>query len=243
MKLRLLIAAALVASCGPPARPPADAGPGTRDAAADAPADSKPDSASPSPDTAPPTLLPASVAAIAGELHGAFLELECQSEEIEFQFCVPKDMGKRTLTLKFGGEPGKSYAVELAVWGVMETIKYKDGTLAGEHFYTGGSPETPMTAEYGLEIGGQTYFLNYQDIGAGEHYTYGIQYQSPAITIPGRSTITLFVRDPDNFVNTNHMQSEVADPPPKLREQLRRIMAETVQGQFVYVEVKSAVAK
>jgi hypothetical protein len=209
----------------------------------DATADLTADRRAVPPDLAPPTLLPPEMAAIAGELHGAFLELECEGEEIEFQFCVPKDMGRRMLTLKFGGQPGKSYAVRLAVWAVMETIKYKDGMLFGEHFYAGGTPQTPMTAEYGLEIAGQTYFLNYQDVGAGEHYTYGIQYTSPPITIPGGAAITLFVRDPDDFVNTNHMQSEVTDPPPRLREQLMRILSQTVQGQFVYVEVQSAVAQ
>jgi hypothetical protein len=201
------------------------------------------DAGEPEPELAPPTLLPPETLAIAGELHGAFLELECASEEIEFQFCVPKDGGRRSLTLKFGGGFGKAYSVVLAVWGVMETIKYKDGMLSGAHFYQGGVPETPMTAEYGLEIGAQTYYLNYRDVGAGEHYTYGIQYESPAISIVGGSTITLFVRDPDNYVNTNHMQSEVTEAPPRLREQLRRIMTEKVQGQFVYVEVKSAVAR
>jgi len=225
MRAVLLTVALFGAACSSASRP-------TPDAAADA--------GEPGPDLAPPTLLPAETAAIAGELHGAFLELECQSEEIEFQFCVPMDGGRRSVTLKFGGTAGKTYAVVLAVWGVMETVKYRDGVLAGDHFYTGGVSGTPMTAEYGLEIAGQTYYLNYQDVGAGEHYTYGIQYLSPAIPIPGRAAVTLFVRDPDNYVNTNHMQSMVTDPPPRLREQLRRIMTERVQAQFVYVEVKSA---
>jgi hypothetical protein len=199
-----------------------------------------PDTAAPAPDLAAPTLLDPQTAAIAGQLHGAFLELACMGEEIEFQFCVPRDMGKREVALKFGGELGKSYQVVLAVWGVMETIKYKGGTLAGEAFYIGGEPDTPMTAEYGLQIGSQTYFLNYREVGAGEHYTYGIQYQTPPISIPGGATVTLFVRDPDDLVNTNHMQSMVTDPPPRLREQLRRIDMEMPQSQFVYVEVVSA---
>jgi len=97
-----------------------------------------------------------------------------------------------------------------------------------------------MTAEYGLEIGAQTCFLNYQDVGAGEHYTYGITYYTPPIDIPGGATVTLFVRDPDNFVNTNHMQSMVTGPPPRLREQIRRIDMEMPQSQFVYIEVVSA---
>jgi hypothetical protein len=256
MRLVVLLAGLLAGACvaSPPPRPPVDAavhsqhpdaGPGrdlepARDAAPAPDAAPTPDT---TPDLAAPTQLPPETVAIAGELHGAFLELECASEEFEFQFCIPKDMGKRSLTLKFGGDPGKRYAVALAVWGVMETIKYKDGTLHPPGFYVGGVAETPATAEYGLEIAGQTYYLNYMEIGAGEHYTYGIQYETPPIAIPGGATINLFVRDPDNYVNTNHMQSEVTDPPPRLREQLRRILAQTVQGQFVYVEVKSAVAQ
>jgi hypothetical protein len=224
----VLLMAAFLAGCLSASRHPE----------ADAAAAAGPDLA---PDLAPPTLLPPDVAAIAGELHGAFLELTCMGPEIEFQFCVPQDMGIRSLDLKFGGEAGKTYSVVLAVWGVMETIKYKDGMLAGDSFYIGGTPDTPMTAEYGLQIAGQTYFLNYREIGAGEHYTYGIQYETPPITIPGATTVKLFVHDPDNLVNTNHMQSMVTDPPPRLREQLRRIDMEMPQSQFVYVEVKSAV--
>lgn len=229
----VLLTAAIQGACS------SSAGPATADAAVEPRADA----GEGAPDLAAPTHVSPETAAIAGELHGAFLELECASEEIEFQFCVPMDGGRRSVTLKFGGTAGTTYAVELAVWGVMETITYKDGMQAGDHFYIGGVPGTPMTAEYGLEIAGQTYYLNYQLVGSGEHYTYGIQYQTPAITIPGGATITLFVRDPDNYVNTNHMQSMVENPPPRLREQLRRIMTERVQGQFVYVEVKSAVAK
>jgi hypothetical protein len=229
LRMRLLLSTVLLAACAAPQRPDLDAAEAT-------PADA-------GPDLAPPTLLPPDMAAIAGQLHGAFLELECRSEEIEFQFCYPKDLGKRSVTLKFGGTAGKTYDVVLAVWGVMETVKYQGGMLSGEHFYAGGTSGTPDTAEYGLEFAGKTYYLNYQDIGAGEHYTYGIQYESPPIPIPGAATITLFGRDPNDYINTNHMDSKVTDPPPRLREQLRRIMMEPVQAQFVYVEVKSAVAR
>jgi hypothetical protein len=225
MRFALLLSATLVA-CAAPQRP-------DRDAAEPPPADA-------GPDLAPPTLVPPDVAAIAGQLHGAFLELECRSEEIEFQFCYPKDMGRRSVTLQFGGTPGKTYDVVLAVWGIMEMVKYQGGMLFGEHFYAGGSSGTPDTAEYGLSFAGKTYFLNYQEIGAGEHYTYGIQYESPPIAIPGGTTIALFARDPNDYINTNHMDSKVTDPPPRLREQLFRIMMEPVQAQFVYVEVKTA---
>src|SRR5687768_16612509 len=109
MRAVLLTAAILSTSCSAaPGRAPADAAV-VRDAGES------------EPDLAAPTLLPPETLAIAGELHGAFLELECASEEIEFQFCVPKDGGRRSVTLKFGGAFGRTYAVALAVWGVMET--------------------------------------------------------------------------------------------------------------------------
>src|SRR5688572_7724743 len=103
----VLVTAAILGACSSaPGRPPADAA-----------VEPRPDAGEPEPDLAPPTLLPPETLAIAGELHGAFLELECASEEIEFQFCVPKDGGRRSVALKFGGTSGRSYRVALAVWG------------------------------------------------------------------------------------------------------------------------------
>src|SRR3954447_19906719 len=93
-------------------------------------------------DLARPTGDPA-LLAIAGDLHGAFLELECDSEEIEFQFCVPRNMGVIDQMLRFGGEDGKRYAVVLEVWGVVERILYSGGKKQGEHFYVGGQSTTP----------------------------------------------------------------------------------------------------
>jgi hypothetical protein len=184
--------------------------------------------------------IPAEVVAIAGQLEGAFLELECAGEEIEFQFCRPKDMGKRQLNLLFGGEQGKRYSVVLGVWGVVEGVTYKNGMKAGDHFYIGGLGDTPGTAEYGLVIGDTTYYLNHFEIGAGDHYTYGISYTTPPITIVGGSTLTLYVNSPDDLVNTNHMQSEADTPTPGLLRHLEAIKMERVPGQYVYIEVVSA---
>ena len=243
MRARLCLSfiTALLAGCGSsPRRPPADA-------ALDAHVHPGHDASVPTDlagaDLAPPTPLPPETMAIAGALHGAFLELPCAGPELEFQFCVPADMGQRSLSLKFGGQPGTTYAVVLSVWGVMETIKFQGGTLAGDAFYIGGASGTPDTADYGLEVGAQSYHFNYRDLGAGEHYTYGIQYDTPPIPIPGGATLTLYVRSPDDLINTNHMDSTVTDPPPRLQDELARIMMEPVQGQFIYLEVKSAVAQ
>jgi hypothetical protein len=178
--------------------------------------------------------------AIAGDLHGAFLEIECISEEIELQYCVPRDMGVQDLMLRFGGEAGKRYAVVLKVWGIVEGIFYEGGKKQGDHFYVGGQSTTPMTATYGLQAGTQTYYFNHFDVGAGDHYSYGITYETPAITIPGAATLVLFGHSPDNIINTNHMQNEVMDPTPALEERLSKIASEKVQGQFVYLEVVSA---
>jgi hypothetical protein len=237
----------LCGACGSTSKPPAAGSDAARADAAieagtppppvDAPAadrsvDARPDFGKP---TGDPALL-----AIAGNLHGAFIEVDCASEEIEFQFCVPVDMGVQDLKLKFGGEAGKRYAVVLKVWGVVEGILYSGGKRDGEHFYIGGQSTTPMTATYGLQAGDQTYYFNHFDLGAGEHYTYSVTYQTMPITIAGASTLVFFVHSPDNIINTNHMQNEVMDPTPALQERLDWIQSGKLQGQFLYVEVASA---
>jgi hypothetical protein len=174
-----------------------------------------------------------------GDLHGAFLELECMSEKIELQFCVPKDMGKRSVRLKFGGDPGSSYSVALKVWGVVEGVRYVDGSKGGEHFYIGGRGNTPMTAEYTLDVAGAKYHLNHFDNNPGEHYTYPVEYTAPSIVIPGAADIVLSVSDPDNLVNTNHMEIAVANPPPALREKLEKMQDSRLRWQYVYIEVGS----
>jgi len=189
-------------------------------------------------DLARPTGDPA-LLAIAGDLHGAFLELECVGEEIEFQFCMARNRAI-DLPLHFGGEAGTRYAVTLKVWGVLEGILYAGGKALAENFYQGGQSTTPMTAVYGLTVGDQTYWFNHFEIGAGDHYTYGVTYETPPITIPGASTLTLFVHSPDDIINTNHMQNEVMDPTPALQDRLDAIHGEKLQGQFLYVEVTSA---
>ncbi len=184
--------------------------------------------------------VPPEVLAIAGGLQGAFLQLDCRGPEIELQFCLPELMGKKSVTVKLGGTPGKKYAVALGVWGVMETVTYRNGKPAGGSLYVGGESGTPMTAEWGLSDDTTTYFLNYFPTCAGEHYTYGIHYESQLLTLTGGSTLTLFVRDPDDFINTNHMDSQAPDPPPGLIPMLTKIRAMPLMGQFVYVEVVSA---
>ncbi len=185
----------------------------------------------------------APVAGVEGTLHGAFLELECMSEKIELQFCVPKDMGMRRLDLKLGGDPGRMYSMVLRVWGVVEGVRYREGSKGGEHFYIGGRGGTPDTAEYTLDIAGAKYHLNHFDNNPGEHYTYPIEYTAPAIVVPGGADVVLSVRDPDNLVNTNHMEIAVAAPPPALRQKLEKMQDNVLRWQYVYLEVASVLAR
>src|SRR5688572_21041053 len=95
----VLVTAAILGACSlASGRPPADAA-----------VEPRPDAGEPEPDLVSSTLLFPEILVIVGELHGAFLELECASEEIEFQFCVSKDGGRRSVALKFGGTSGWSY--------------------------------------------------------------------------------------------------------------------------------------
>ena len=48
------------------------------------------------------------------------------------------------------------------------------------------------------------------------------------VTIPGRASLVLYVSDPDNYINTNHMQSMVEDPPPRLRAEFARLSTEAL---------------
>jgi hypothetical protein len=212
---------------------------GSPDAAATSDGEPQPDPDAPRAPMATPITDPTALA-IAGELQGAFLQLDCAGPEIEFQFCVPKDRGILNVPLKFGGQPGKMYAVTLRVWGVVEGVNYAGGRKAGEHFYIGGTGTTPRTAEYGLTVGNQSYHLNHFVIGAGDHYTYGVSYETEPIMIPGGAAMVLYVRDPDNFINTNHMQSEADNPSPGLETKLAVIKSQPLQAQFVYIEIGSA---
>jgi hypothetical protein len=209
-----------------------NAGSASNDAAGED--DASDDSAMAIPVTDPATL------AIAGELQGAFLQVDCASPEIELQYCHPKDKGIQNLTFKFGGQPGKIYDVVLRVWGVVEGVRYTGGKPGGEHFYIGGKGSTPGTAEYGLVVGAQTYYLNYYEQDGGEHYTYGVSYQTVPIPIPGGTVLGLYVHDPDDFMNTNHMDSNAANPSPGLLTHLEAIKSQPLQGQYVYLEVASA---
>ena len=95
-----------------------------------------------------------------------------------------------------------------------------------------------MTAEYGLRTTTQSYWLNHMELSPGDHYTYGIQYRAPRRSpSTGGSTVTLFVHDPDDFMNTNHMDSLPEEAPPALQARLDVIRGQRLMGQFVYVEV------
>jgi hypothetical protein len=91
-------------------------------------------------------------------------------------------------------------------------------------------------------VGEQVYHLNHMDSCAGEHYTYGYEYETPTISLPGGATVYLFVRnpqEPDDLINTNHMMSRVEYPPGHLQVKLNAIHAHPPEGQYVYLEVKS----
>jgi hypothetical protein len=172
---------------------------------------------------------------IAGELHGAFLEVKCASRK-DAMFCVPNSANLK-IPLKFGGEAGKMYEITLKVWGVMEGQRYNGGMMLTDRFYVGGMGTTANYGRYGLKIGETQYWLNHAATGAGGDRTYKMEYTTPAIKVPGQAAIELSAFDPNNHLTHNHQKHVIMPAPEGLTAKLPMQPAE---GNFFYIEVASA---
>jgi hypothetical protein len=149
-------------------------------------------------------------------------------------------MGIKNMMLKFGGETGKTYDVTLKVWAIVEGITYTGGMKVGDAFYIGGRGNTPNYGVCGLEIGTMTYYLNFYMPG-GADTTRKFEYTTPAIKIPGGSSVTLFCRDSNNHLTMNSVRGKhsIANPPAELATKLGM---QPIEGHFVYLKVDSATA-
>jgi hypothetical protein len=187
----------------------------------------------------PETGTPPASGSIAGELHGAYVELTCGSR-IDPMFCAPKPgEADQKIMLKFGGEAGKMYDVVLKVWGIVEMQTFKGGVELGEHMYVGGNEMmvgNPNYSVYGLIAGETNYFLNRYPTAGGDKVV-AMSYTSPTIKLPGASTLILRHYDKNNHATRNFSKLSVPNPPAGL---LDKIKAQPFDGSFLYIEVESA---
>jgi hypothetical protein len=176
---------------------------------------------------------------VAGQLHGAYLELTCMSR-ITAQFCQAKDgEADQKIPLKFGGEAGKMYDVVMKVWGIVEMQTYKTGMPLGEHMQSGADETMVGNANYsvyGLLVGETLYALNRYPSAGGDK-TVAMHYTSPPIKIPGGATLTLRHFDKNNHATRNFSKLSVPEPTPGL---LAKIKMQPFDGSFLYIEVVSA---
>jgi hypothetical protein len=187
----------------------------------------------------------APVAAIAGELDGAFLEPKC-TDTPRNGFC--HHSGVIEQKIKFGGEAGKTYDVTLKVWGIMEGIRFSGGEPAGDHFYTGGMSITPRYSPCALKVTDKNYYLNRKEDRANDK-VYKFEYITPAIKIPGQAELRLFcVDDTSKHISINNPpplgqaangRHTIDNPPERLKAKLGM---QPYAFLFTYLEVASAAA-
>jgi hypothetical protein len=184
------------------------------------------------------------VAAIAGELDGAFLQPKC-TDTPSNGFC--HHSGVIEQKIKFGGEAGKTYDVTLKVWGIMEGIRFSGGEPAGDHFYTGGMSITPRYSPCALKVADKNYYLNRKEDRANDK-VYKFEYTTPAIKIPGQAELLLFcVDDASKHISINNPpplgqaangRHTIENPPERLKAKLGM---QPYAFLFTYLEVASAV--
>jgi hypothetical protein len=205
--------------------------------------DAAPEPAAPDADSPVDSAGGGNVAAIAGELDGAFLEPKCVDKPSN-GFC--HHSGVIEQKVKFGGETGKNYQVTLNVWGILEGLRFSGGQPAGDHFYTGGMSITPRYSPCALKVGTTSYFLNRKEDRANDK-VYPFVYTTPAIQIPGQADLLLYCTDdaskhisinnPPPLMQAANGRHTIANPPPRLAA---RLGTQPYAFTFFYLEVATA---
>jgi hypothetical protein len=147
------------------------------------------------------------------------------------------EVDRQTLTRPVGGNSNVVYDVTLRVRGNTEPNTFKNGTLQGERFYTGGETSTPGYTAYMLTVSDpqQVYFFNYNPSTGHIHFL--IDYQA-VIPMRGGATLKFEVNGgkslPDGHGVSNREQLVVPDVAPA---------PAPFNGQLVQFDVTSVVAR
>lgn len=128
------------------------------------------------------------VTAAMKKIDGFRWEMACDKDPGTEQVCDSTAAVKKVETLP--ELAGLSFSVELRFRGVVEPMKYKDGKLTGERFYTAGVADDPTYNIYSIEVSNpkQIYYLNYAN--AVGHDTFLLDYTAK-IEVAAGATITL----------------------------------------------------
>jgi hypothetical protein len=131
---------------------------------------------------------------------------------------VTKETDKQTLEKAMGGEPGKLYQVKLRVRGVVEPMRYAEGTRTGDWFYEGGEPNDKQYNVYKLQVADppRHYFFNAGDPPPLDHDVYPVDYQV-TITVKGGSKLVLSVdgQNASMIENAFYKKLEGVEPYPR----------------------------
>ncbi|XXT22483.1 hypothetical protein WME94_13080 [Sorangium sp. So ce429] len=165
--------------------------------------------------------------AAAASIDGFRWEMPCDQDPGGSDECAVSAKVDETRT--FGGSPDTLYQVTVRLRGVVEPMKYRDGTPDGMHFRVGGSPDNATYNIYSITVSDppQVYYLNDNpDVG---HDTFIIDHTK---TIPVRGGATAsFLGDGQNdrqIANFKHLVVEGVPPAP-----------EPFVGQFIQLDVQS----
>ncbi|MDP6848977.1 MAG: hypothetical protein QGI24_09335, partial [Kiritimatiellia bacterium] len=120
---------------------------------------------------------------------------------------------------------GKRYKVTLRFRGVVEPMKYKNGSKDGDHFYVGGEPNNNGYNIYKLAVSSPEshFYLNRTDRVAHDVFT--IDYTT-TIEIDGGAKLTLSGNGQNGLMIANFKQLTV----PEIAEK-------PYNGQFIQVNV------
>jgi hypothetical protein len=198
------------------------------DAAVDAPQDS-----------AAPVDGPAGDGGIAGGLNGLRILMPCtaapKTENGEVCATTPQ-IDKQSYSIAVGGDPTKTYDVQVRVRGVVETMTYTGGavqTAISPHYYVGGTKVDGTFNIYSIKVPdpAQVYYFNAAP--ATSHTLFTVDYVV-TISMKGGTTITAGVDGQNGLEITNKGNLTLAGITG---------ITQPYDGQFLQFDVVSVTAK
>lgn len=165
--------------------------------------------------------------AAAASIDGFRWEMPCDEDPGDSDECTSSARIDETRTI--GGSSDTIYQVTIRLRGVVEPMKYRDGTSDGMHFRVGGSPDNATYNIYSITVSDppEVYYLN--DNPEVGHDTFVIDH-TKTIPIRGGETVS-FLGDGQNGIEIANFKHLVVDDIPPAPEPF--------VGQFIQLDVQS----